>query len=70
MCETTPRKLRFTLPLTFKVVTFSTVTLKSFSTASLISRLVASLATLKAYWLLASPKLVAFSVMCGSMSTV
>ena len=58
-----PRK-RFTLPLVTTVLTLSTLTLNSSSTAEAISSLVASWATLNTT-LFCSDRIVAFSVMWG-----
>src|SRR3982751_6590466 len=59
-----------TLPFWTTVETFSTSTLKSSSTAALISGFVASRSTLNSTWLFFSATLVAFSEMIGASRMV
>jgi hypothetical protein len=60
----------FSLPRTFNVDTFSTLTEKIDSMAALICGFVASRATLKAYWFDASVNVATFSEKCGASRIV
>src|SRR5690606_38900728 len=67
-----PMRLRKALPLPFTLTTLtaSTVTSNSFSTATLMSALVASVATSKTYWLETSCRRAVFSEMRGARITL